>query len=84
MFIKHVQDYKTDTINEFKKKNTAFMWLWLAAVALIRPLAWEPPYAASEALKIEKKKKEHSFYLRSPPCALLLCHPFLPSEKAAS
>ena len=28
-----------------------------AAVALIRPLAWEPPYAASVALKRQKTKK---------------------------
>ena len=34
-------------------------WLWcrLAAVALIRPLAWEPPYAAGVALKSKNKKK---------------------------
>ena len=35
-------------------------WLWLgcrmAAAAPIRPLAWEPPYAAGIAL--EKKKKD--------------------------
>ena len=36
------------------------MWLWyrLAAVAPIRPLAWEPPYAAGAALKREKTKKK--------------------------
>ena len=35
------------------------LWLWhrLAAVAAIRPLAWEIPYAMGLALK--KKKKEH-------------------------
>ena len=29
------------------------LWLWprLAAIALIQPLAWEPPYPASVALK---------------------------------
>ena len=29
------------------------LWLWyrLAAVALIRPLAWEPPYANHVAMK---------------------------------
>ena len=36
------------------------MLLWLrhrpVAVALIRPLAWEPPYAEGAALKIKKKK----------------------------
>ena len=34
------------------------VWLWLwhrsAAVALIGPLAWEPPYAADVALKRKK------------------------------
>ena len=37
------------------------LWLWckpLAAVALIRPLAWEPPYAAGVALKRQKTKKK--------------------------
>ena len=35
------------------------LWLWrrLAAVALIRPLAWEPPYAVGAALKKKKDKK---------------------------
>ena len=34
------------------------LWLWcrLAVVALIRPLAWELPYATGMALK-EKKRK---------------------------
>ena len=38
--------------------DLALLWLWhrLAAVALIRHLAWEPPYAASEALKSKKNK----------------------------
>ena len=36
-------------------------WLWhrLAAAALIRPLAWEPPYATGVALPKKKKKKSH-------------------------
>ena len=35
------------------------LWLWrrLAAVAQIRPLAWEPPYAEGAALKSKIKKK---------------------------
>ena len=33
------------------------LWLWLAAVALIRPLAWEPSYAMGVALKGQKTKK---------------------------
>ena len=34
------------------------LWLWRrpAATALIRPLAWEPPYATGVALKRPKKK----------------------------
>ena len=34
------------------------LWLWRrpAAVALIRPLAWEPPHAAGAALTSKKNK----------------------------
>ena len=41
-------------------KDLVLLWLWCrpAAVAPIRPLAWEPPYAAGTALK---RKKNHSF-----------------------
>ena len=39
--------------------DPALLWLWHrpAAAAPIRPLAWEPPYAAGVALEKEKKKK---------------------------
>ena len=42
-------------------KELALLWLWcrLAATALIRPLAWEPPYAADSALKGQKTKKKY-------------------------
>ena len=35
------------------------LWLWhrLAATALIRPLAWEPPYTAGMALKRERERE---------------------------
>ena len=38
------------------------MWLWFrpAAVALIQPLAWKPPYATGAALK--KKKTEEQLF----------------------
>ena len=41
-------------------KDLALLWLWcrLAATSLIRPLAWELPYAASAALKRQKTKKK--------------------------
>ena len=35
-----------------------WLWLWLVATVLIGPLAWEPPYASSVALKGPKKKKK--------------------------
>ena len=37
--------------------DPALLWLWysLVAVALIRSLAWELPYAASAALKSKNK-----------------------------
>ena len=39
--------------------DPALPWLWCrsAAIASIRPLAWEPPYAANAALKKPKKQK---------------------------
>ena len=39
--------------------DPALLWLWcrLAAIAPIRPLAWEPPYAAGAALEKGKKTK---------------------------
>ena len=43
--------------------DLALLWLWLAAVALIASLAWEPPYAVSVVLKSKKKKKESDLRL---------------------
>ena len=42
------------------------LWLWCgpAATALIQPLAWEIPYAASAALKRKKKKKTFTKKIR--------------------
>ena len=51
-------------------KDLVLLWLWrrsqtwlgsgvavlVAAAAQIRPIAWEPPYATSAALKRKKKK----------------------------
>ena len=36
------------------------LWLWhrLAAIAPIRPLAWEPPYAVGIALEKTKRQKK--------------------------
>ena len=40
--------------------DPALLWLWprLAATAPIRPLAWEPPYAAGAAQEIAKRQKK--------------------------
>ena len=35
-----------------------FVLLWPAAATLIRPLAWEPPYAVGKALKRTKRQKK--------------------------
>ena len=40
------------------KLNLALLWLWPAAVAPIRPLAWEHPYTAGVTLKRQKEKKK--------------------------
>ena len=41
--------------------DPALLWLWrrLAALALIGPLAWEPPYVAGAALK--RKKNDYGY-----------------------
>ena len=43
-----------------RSSDPALLWLWcrLAATALIRPLAWEPLYAAGAALWKGRKKKQ--------------------------
>ena len=38
------------------------LWCRLAAVSLIQPLAWGPPYAVGAALKKKKKAKGRLFY----------------------
>ena len=45
--------------------DLALLGLWHrpAAVALIGPLAWEPPYAAGAALKRPKKKQKQKHSL---------------------
>ena len=45
------------------------LWLWcrLAAMALVRPLAWESPYAMGAALKRQKKKNNLFLFLSTDP-----------------
>ena len=42
--------------------DPALLWLWRrpATVALIRPLAWEPPYAADAALETQASLSNQS------------------------
>ena len=39
-----------------RSSDLILLWLWLAAVAPIRPLAWEPPYAVGKTLKKNESK----------------------------
>ena len=50
-------------------KDLALLWLWCrpAAAAPVRPLAWEPPYAESAALK-----SNMYIYIYLPPQANLV------------
>ena len=55
--------------------DPALLWLWHrpAATALIRPLAWEPPYAAGAALEIDQKNcKRNQFAPKDRTCAVEL------------
>ena len=52
------------------------LWLWCrpAAVALIKPLAWEAPYAVGVALKKKKKTlafEEKQVFIFGLPCDFL-------------
>ena len=42
--------------------SPVLLWLWCrpAAIAAIRPLAWEQPYAMGVALKRKREKKKES------------------------
>ena len=44
--------------------DLALLWLWgrLVATALIKPLVWEPPYAAGADLEKKKKKEKKVCY----------------------
>ena len=47
--------------------DLVLLWLWhsLVTIAPIRPLAWEPPYAAGAALKRQINKQINNSILRS-------------------
>ena len=45
--------------------DPAWLWLWcrLVATALIRPLAWEPPYALGAAVKRPNNNNNNEYKL---------------------
>ena len=45
-----------------RSSDLVLLWLWcrLAATPLIRPLPWEPPYAAGVAIKRQKTNKKQT------------------------
>ena len=64
-------------------KDQVLLWLWCrpAAVAPIRPLVWEPPYAAGAALKRQKSysTKSHTDGVR-PRYKFITYHVILPEK----
>ena len=58
--------------------DLALLWLWCrpALVALIRPLAWEPPCAADAALKGKKKSDHFDFFYASTELIFSQCANF--------
>jgi len=50
-------------VDQRRGLDLVLLWLWCrpAAIAPIRPLAWESPYAAGTPLKRPKKKKKDYF-----------------------
>ena len=52
------------SVGSRRGSDLALLWLWcrLAAVALIRPLAWEPPYAVGAALKKKNKREREILF----------------------
>ena len=49
--------------------DLVLLWLWFrsAAIAPVRPITWEPPYALGAALEKTKKKK------KEPNCIISGC-----------
>ena len=69
--------------------DLVLLWLGykLAAVVLIRPLAWDPPYATGVALKKTKRPKKKKFRDKEfcPSChSAILCLKALHGYKVAA
>ena len=50
--------------------DPVLLWLWRqpAAIALIGPLAWEPPYATGAALEKAKRQKQNKTNKKTHTC----------------
>ena len=66
--------------------DPALLWLWrrLVAMAPIRPLAWEPPYAVEAAEEIAKKKNLLKNFQGVPVVAQWLTNPTRNHEVSGS
>jgi len=70
--------------------DPVLLWRWRRppAVAPIRPLAWEPPFATGAALKRQKrpkkKKKKYKEGMNIPPPPPSRCQPPCPSRALLS
>ena len=53
-------------IGHWHSSDPTLLWCRLAAVALIRPLAWESPYAMGAALKRQKTKNKNKNKQKNP------------------
>ena len=53
-----VKDARSYGVGHRRGSDPTWLWLCPAAAALIRPQVWEFPYALSEALKSEKRKRK--------------------------
>ena len=53
-------------VGQRRSLDLELLWLWCrpAAMALIRPLVWEPPYATGVALKRQKTRKKFKEILK--------------------
>ena len=60
-----------------RSSDPVFLQLWyrLAAVALIQPLAWKPPYAVGVALKSTHKKERGGKLTTKSKYHILKCSP---------
>ena len=53
-------------VGQRQGSDPTLLWLWHrpAVTSPIRPLAWEPPNAAGEALKKERQKTKKKFFFK--------------------